>query len=647
MIAIIDFNVPNARDSMKLKEMAASVATIFKSFGADRCVLLAHMAAYSKEDTDIDPTDDEYEIKNIFAKAGFNAQQRVRMLLNNPESTQRSMKVGDWHADSRLLYIAPNDMAARGDGAPGNSWRMKSELARTTQIVSRPTLPLPQDYVHVTSESGSVDARSYMTPDSKFNKADKAAQRGPQVSKVYLESLIRKTATAAADPDDQLTWMNPADVVYVLDVMPWAGDRAMASLEVVTTGSASQDKHCKVRHILVDPGYKRMGVGAQFSRARVANQVASDWISRSRVLYDYIIDGSQQLNKVAKYPAQSVPDPDEDVLKKTPGAYEAWKGLSELPLKVCKVSGAKVVIDPEKLQQFTHAPADLSDELHELELQHKAYEEKLAFMADDDIRKGEGADDPRPDDDPKPVDPEKEGATEWVKFDTLEALRNHAPSLTSHPAMGDKQVTLLRDDKRGELWVMSKDGDHTLNKNIVLGGFGSGSLKPRDLMDDSSDTQGVPFGLQNGDKTYVEVITGVDDEGKAKRGSFYSLVKPLEKKAAVKGMSLKVTSYGKLIPEGSAGNHSFSFEFPESHEKHKAMDFVLVQAKKDKTISSGNLFGPLAPPQWQGACEPMWRFTHDPVHHVMTPKKPFVITNQSIKLAKGEALKILWKKAQE
>ena len=55
VLAILDFNVPNARDAIKQKEIASAIATIFKSFWPERCVLLAHMAAYSKDDTDEDP----------------------------------------------------------------------------------------------------------------------------------------------------------------------------------------------------------------------------------------------------------------------------------------------------------------------------------------------------------------------------------------------------------------------------------------------------------------------------------------------------------------------------------------------------------------------------------------------------------------
>ena len=62
-------------------------------------------------------------------KAGFNAQQRVRMLLQQPPTIESTLRVGDWHADSRLCYLPANDVAARGTikGLSGNQWRMCSE----------------------------------------------------------------------------------------------------------------------------------------------------------------------------------------------------------------------------------------------------------------------------------------------------------------------------------------------------------------------------------------------------------------------------------------------------------------------------------------------------------------------------------------
>ena len=86
------------------------------------------MAAYPKADSDQDPLDDEIMIMTALKKSGFNAQQRVRMLLQQPPTIASTLRVGDWHADSRLCYFAPYVLAARGmvKGLSGNQWRMCS-----------------------------------------------------------------------------------------------------------------------------------------------------------------------------------------------------------------------------------------------------------------------------------------------------------------------------------------------------------------------------------------------------------------------------------------------------------------------------------------------------------------------------------------
>ena len=84
-------------------------------------------------------------IVKALMRAGFNSHQRVRMLHQQPVTIESTLTVGDWHADSRLCYLSPNDLAARGmvKGLQGNHWRMNSELARTTAVQPRPTLPNP------------------------------------------------------------------------------------------------------------------------------------------------------------------------------------------------------------------------------------------------------------------------------------------------------------------------------------------------------------------------------------------------------------------------------------------------------------------------------------------------------------------------
>ena len=84
------------------------------------------------------------------------------------------------------------------------------------------------------------------------------------------------------------------------------------------------NKYGVLRHVFADLGYKRLGQGASFSHAHVANDVANQWMARTRAPHDYVQDTRGQITKVAKQPLDSVPQPDVDVLKQTPRAYEAW-----------------------------------------------------------------------------------------------------------------------------------------------------------------------------------------------------------------------------------------------------------------------------------------------------------------------------------
>ena len=632
-LAILDFNTPNSRDALKINEVVACVANIFKCHGPERCVLLAHMAAFSKEDSEQDPVEDEIAIMKALQKAGFHSQQRVRMLLQQPPGVDATLTVGDWHADSRLCYLAPNDMAARGTvaGLPGNQWRMGSELARTTVVVARPMVPKVADMVPVTFEG-----RQESAVKPRMNKEEKAAQRGPLVAQAYLEALFTK----AAMPSTETSWIQPEDETWVIDLTAWAGDRGMASLNLM---DEARSKFGTLKHVFVDPGYKRLGQGATFAQMRVSNEVAGQWMARSRVLHDRVVDERGGITRVPKQPMDSVPMPAEDILKEMPGAFEAWKGLSSLDLNVCVVRGPKIVIAPERLAAFQHAPLSISEDVAGLEKSHREYEDVLSFMASGIPNVAEGdKEDPRENE--AKVPPEEKLA-DYVTMDSLAALEAFAPGLIEHQCFGDKHVTMYKDVQRHEMWLLAKNDDHIVLKATVVGGFGAGTISNRR----ADGVACVPWSLPNGDKTYVQLMaTGEDDTTKAKPkvGTFYTLIKPLEKAAGQKGTSLTLTSYGKIQAKGTAGKHGFAFELPDGHTNHEAKDYVLSTAKTSAS-NSGNFFASLAarsPDSWAGCCISLWRLDHDSVRHKLHARKPMVMTQENIRLKKGVPTKVLWQR---
>ena len=514
-------------------------------------------------------------------------------------------------------------------GLAGNQWRMQSELARTTAVVPRPMVPNPSDLLHVT------DANTF-DGDSKINKEDKAAQRGPHVAQAYLEALFTKASVPSSDRVPGL-WIQPGEETWLLDLTAWAGDRGMASLNMM-----EDSKFGVLRHVFVDPGYKRLGQGATFSHLRASNEVAKQWMARTRVLYDHHVDVRGQVTKVPKQPLDSVPQPAEDILKQTPGAWEAWKGLSALELKVCVVRGPKIVIAPEKLAEFQHAPLSISEEVRCLEAKHKDFENVLEFMATQASPNPASSDqDPREDSGASPPNQE---SVDFITMESLAALEAFAPGLIEHQCGGDKHVTMYKDEKRKEVWLLSKTDDHIVPRGTMFGGFGSGHLNARK----AERTDCVPWSLPDGDKSYVQLTTSEesDSKSKSKVGTLYTMIKPLEKLASQKGTQLTLTSYGKLEPKGAAGKHGFGFEFPDAHPKHSAQDYLLAASKAGpKTTNSGNIFASLASRDgWAGVCISMWRLAHDPVRHALHARKPVVIAKENINLKKGVPMKVLWLK---
>ena len=95
------------------------------------------------------------------------------------------------------------------------------------------------------------------------------------------------------------------------------------------------------------------------------------------------------------------------------------------------------------------------------------------------------------------------------------------------------------------------------------------------------------------------------------------------------------------MPQGQAGRHGYTFEQPENTPQHKAQDYIPRAAAGKST--SGNMFHKMAHRNgWEGALEPMWRLSHDPVRNILTSRKPFVVTTKELRLEKGKPMKVCW-----
>lgn len=325
------------------------------------------------------------------------------------------------------------------------------------------------------------------------------------------------------------TWLTPSDQTAVLDYTPWVGDRALASLALMspeqlqTTGA--------LRHCVVDAGDRHISKGAGFALERVRNMVAKQWMCKARILHDRVMDDRGDTTLVPRQPSDSIPPPSEEMLKEVPGALEAWRGLASLSLKACAVRGPKVTIAPHKVAEFQGAPLDISRDLDALQAAHtESYEDMLAHMAMAEITERAEVEEKAHDDPRTPGTEQPSGpTTDLVTFESVEALKRDVQIKYEVPAMQDKHVTILVDEGFKQVFLLAKSDNHIVKAGTLLGAYGGGSVVDKN----PSNPGVVPWSLPKGDRTLVQIVgPDSDEERKAKPVStLYASVKPLEKKA--------------------------------------------------------------------------------------------------------------------
>ena len=91
-------------------------------------------------------------------------------------------------------------------------------MLSSTRRRSLSTWPLVQDMLRVTSENLQDTA----CIDTPFHREEKAAQRGPEVFQSLLTALMTKAAVASWDC--ALSWIEPSDETWILEMIPWVGE---------------------------------------------------------------------------------------------------------------------------------------------------------------------------------------------------------------------------------------------------------------------------------------------------------------------------------------------------------------------------------------------------------------------------------------
>ena len=541
-IVWVDFNTPRSRDTLKMPAMLSALGNLCRMLGPERAVLFIWMPACAKDESSKGPDEDEADIVNLLKKSGFMVQKRVRMLLSVHPSVMNKVSEMDLFADGRLAMLAKDPKETKA------WWPQLSEMFRTGRIAEQPQLPQSKDLVHLTSMEADADVNQDARPP---DVQAKCAQRGPAVALAQLSAVIPKGIFEAKDE------------LLVVDVLPYVGDRALATYNY----TKSNEGQGRIRHVLVALQTKeRVDKAASFTTKRLGNIITKEWLNRTVILKDTVTDWRGETEDPV-YPCDSVPAPTEDQLRSIQGGVAAYKGLSALELKACYLRGSRIKIQPAKLAQFDGAPLDVQDRLEILTSEHeKTYEAKLAGT-DEAKEVLDTKDDAR-----APAVASMQPPAELVTYASEEELRAKVTISHSTKAV-DKSLTLFKDAKESYYLMSAKE--RVLNMGTHLGGIGGGSLLP----EDPEAKRCWPWALPDGDKTWVQLNRAAsegEDGTKAPKvisGTLYAICREIETNGTGPP---KLTSFGNLIPSGTAGRHEYRFEVPRDHERHERLSFVVM-----------------------------------------------------------------------
>ena len=220
VVALMDFNCPGARDTIKMPAMFAQAASLSNVFGHANTCLLAWMPSLPKDNSVSTVDDDEQLIRSLLSKAGFKTQLRIRMMLEPPDSAKNMTHQLDWWADARLCFC--------GDGHD-NFWRLRSELAHTRAVKQQPQLPETANWVDLSSLNPDEDINA---GDRIHDIGDKVAQRGPVVAAAQLDALLTRSSLKVAGDK----WLTVQDESLIVDFHPCVGDRALGTHRLVGDG---------------------------------------------------------------------------------------------------------------------------------------------------------------------------------------------------------------------------------------------------------------------------------------------------------------------------------------------------------------------------------------------------------------------------
>ena len=533
----------------------------------------------------------------------------------------------DFFQDGRLcfLYASREEGLGQKEGCPPNAFLINAVLCATQRLNAG--VPL---------SNVSEMHRLFEDDERVLDAAAKSAQHGPQWDFSVIQGLLTtsKNSSGPAQP-----WTTVHDHVDIVEAHPYLGDGAISTLMAMVGNQFPNT----IRHCLCQVKYKLMEHHVPYVLKRLEHKTKEDWAHGQMELYSYSRQSGQCV-LVPKCPKAVVSTPDPEDLKALPGCFEAYLGISKLNLEVCRISGSRVPIAPEQLQQFQSAPNNIQMELKALEDHHKTEVEGLLTRMESTGTQDD--DDPRLHTEPPEEDPEgDDGAPRTPQsfsskeFTSEEDLRKEVEVTAEARAQGLHSLRMLRDAKNNIYLVATAD-DMTLPKWTLLGSYGAGKSREVSPQEDNSGP-GITFGLPLGDCTPVMVsATGLKEDAQEEELDFtapttlYKATKTLMK--ASQGAPITLSGMGLLTPTSPAiGKHGYTVEHPSGDKQHVPMCYIPKGTPDTKKATAGIFFGHLAKCGLKGVITNVWKCSFKPVHNKIHPMKPYVMTSRELKLEKN------------
>ena len=459
--------------------------------GVENCTVLAVFATRSREDSEIDPLEDELDFIKAMRVGGFKKQLNFQMPLSNPVeeclgSTQnmllhmflsciRSTNQQQWD------YWMKGRLMMWGDNTDNNHFVQASELARTGKL---PEAALTSEICAITGNAQETERHDAM----RICAATRSAQKGAGVWQTVYRALL---TTSKALPAGSQPLLRPIDEVIIMDIHVHSGDHALGSAMMLSEGGPA------LRHIMARFKDKKSFQATEWSQKRTGAYLCSKWLKHEIKLYTS--SGAAAAPITADVTVLS--EEDKAHLKTVPGAWEAYQGTTawQSKLRACSLAGTQVTLLQTVKADFAHAPPSIKQKFEAVE---KAHNEQYGSILKGKItlsNSGGGGSGTNEDPRPNPGQTGEDAPPETLVLpgpETEAVLRQQFKIIADVKTFDHRGVALLVADS-GHCFIVSKE-DTILRKGTKLGGLGGGRTTQE------KGDRSLKMELPDGDRTLIE-----------------------------------------------------------------------------------------------------------------------------------------------